>query len=94
MNEAPKTDGGAAFAAMGVGPAGDIYHEHGMSLRDWFAGQALDSGVCRTSVPEYDLTKYFGPARTDISRTEIIAAEAYAIADAMLARRATGGSLP
>lgn len=30
-------DGGPAFAAMGVGPADDIYYEHGMSLRDYAA---------------------------------------------------------
>lgn len=90
MNEA-KTDGGPAFPSPACG---DWSPEYGMSLRDFFAGHALDSGVCRTSVPEYDLTKYFGPTRTDISRTEIIAAEAYAIADAMLARRANSGSQP
>lgn len=38
-------DGGPAFAAMGIGPAGDVYHEPGMSLRDWFAGQAIPLAV-------------------------------------------------
>jgi len=34
-------DGGPAFAAMAIAPAGDVYHSEGMTLRDWFAGQAL-----------------------------------------------------
>jgi hypothetical protein len=33
-------DGGPAFAAMAISPAGDVYHSEGMTLRDWFAGQA------------------------------------------------------
>ena len=80
-----RNDGGPAFpiSIPGVGDNGC----GGMSLRDWFAGKALDSGVCRTSVPEYDLNRYFGPTRTDIRRAEIIAAEAYDIADAMLVER-------
>lgn len=35
-------DGGAAFPMLGnVGHNSDWMIEHGMSLRDWFAGQAL-----------------------------------------------------
>ena len=63
-------DGGPAF------PLPDKLYEHseispfGMSLRDWFAGQAL------TSMETTDCTDYAE-----------IAAEAYRIADAMLAAR-------
>lgn len=67
-----KNDGGAAFAAMGVGPAGDIYHEHGMSLRDWFAGQVLISTY---------LNGYAGPGPKQRAQT------CYEMADAMLAER-------
>ena len=75
MSEERK-DGGAAFAAMGVGPAGDIYHEHGMSLRDWFAGQAFVGMLS---------------ARSFLSNNEVdgdmLVATAFAFADAMLAER-------
>lgn len=47
MSDAPKTDGGPAFPT-GSGTLSDGEHtaehiatEPGMSLRDWFAGQAL-----------------------------------------------------
>lgn len=58
-----------------------------MSLRDWLAGQALAGDKVRSSVPDYDLVAMFGPHRTGIRREEIIAADAYRIADAMLAAR-------
>jgi hypothetical protein len=34
-------DGGPAFAALAVSPLGDVYEQSGMTLRDYFAGQAL-----------------------------------------------------
>ena len=60
--------GGPAFPA----PAG-VQHitEQGMTLRDWFAGMAMQ-GICAS-----------GP---DISNP-VIAAEAYALADAMIKQR-------
>ena len=63
--------GGPAFPA----PAG-VQHitEQGMTLRDWFAGMAMQ-GICAS-----------GP---DISNP-VIAAEAYALADAMLKQREAG----
>lgn len=50
----------------------------GMSLRDWFAGQALAGG-----------TVFFGDDWADRSvwDSELIAKQAYMIADAMLAER-------
>lgn len=47
------------------------YHNDGMTLRDWFAGQALND----TYLADFD-----GPP-------ESVADHCYAIADAMLARR-------
>ena len=38
---APIDDGGPAFACAVASPDGDKCLQEGMSLRDWFAGQAL-----------------------------------------------------
>ncbi len=68
-----RDDGGAAFPGTGYG--------RGMSLRDWFAGQAI-TGVMAAELP----------AKTNISGAIKDAAEiAYSIADAMLAERKKGG---
>ena len=64
-------DGGPAFAC-----AAENGHQEGMSLRDWFAGQAL--------VGDY---AHLGSCR-DKSHAEKAAARYYMIADAMLAERA------
>lgn len=69
-----RDDGGPAFAALAIGPAGDVYHQPGMTLRDWFAGQALAMCAATHGWP----TSGDGPQ---------IAERAYAIADAMLAER-------
>lgn len=57
------------------------------TLRDQFAAHAVAGGFARETLPEYDLKALFGPDRAGIRREEIIAADAYRIADAMLARR-------
>ena len=67
-------DGGPAFAA-GAANESTGWTQEGMSLRDWFAGQAL-SGICAS-----------GPA-TDWTN-DLLASEAYSLADAMLAARST-----
>lgn len=77
---AKTNDGGPAFPCPG-----DSNGLEGMTLRDWFAGQAVPKA--RETVPEYDLKAMFGPHRTGIRREEIIAADAYRIADAMLKAR-------
>ena len=66
-------DGGAAFACASV----DGY-QSGMSLRDWFAGQAL-AGVIL-------LCKDDSLSPAD-SRAALFAWKAYAIADEMLSAR-------
>lgn len=66
-------DGGAAFPHDEKESSGAHWHTHsGMSLRDWFAGQAL-AGLAASPM---DM-----PA-------EAYGLTAYAIADAMLAERA------
>lgn len=67
-------DGGPAYPAQPLGSDGLPYMEasRGMSLRDWFAGQALAEST-REIWSEH--------------RYEHVAARAYAIADAMLKAR-------
>lgn len=78
-----------AFPSINGDPSYDMpMHHSGMSLRDWFAGQALCSGHVRTTMPDHDLRASFGNYRTGIRREEILAADAYRLADAMLAERA------
>lgn len=60
----------------------------GMTLRDWFASQAIAGGLARGTMPEYELRAVFGKHRTGIPREEILAAAAYRIADEMIALRA------
>lgn len=70
--------GGPAFPRTGVGNAGhsyDVPPQDGMSLRDYFAGQAL-AGIIACPGAEPD----------DASR-EGCASLAYGFADAMLAER-------
>ena len=73
MTEQPK-DGGAAFPT-GLTPG--HYSQEGMSLRDWFAGQAL-AGI----VGGY----YANPELSGLSPRDH-AEESYLIADAMIAAR-------
>lgn len=74
----------------GGGPAFPLHHTPypGMTLRDWFAGQALsNSDLCTGRAPDWRLTEWFGEHRTAIEQYEIAAAQAYAYADAMLKAR-------
>jgi hypothetical protein len=67
-------DGGPAFPHAHE----DYPFQHGMSLRDWFAGQAI-CGIIHSGYP-LDSTG-FPPAKY-----------AYKLADAMLAERIKGGA--
>lgn len=78
-------DGGPAFPHMMA--AGHRDYAAGLTMRDYFAVQALASGAARSELPEYDLRSLFGPTRTGIKREDILAADAYRIADALLERR-------
>lgn len=77
-------DGGPAF------PNCHPSSEPGMTLRDWFAGQALAGGRARDTVPDWQLDAWFGKTATSIKREQIVARDAYALADAMLAARKRG----
>mgnify|MGYP000194490858 CR=1 FL=1 len=74
-----RAEGGPAFPNSGAyGHTGEYLPEGGMTLRDWFAGQAI-GGLC-ADPSNHQLFSGHGDA----------AINAYAIADAMLAAR--GGS--
>lgn len=74
-----EKDGGSAFPAIvpGCGHGSAIDYQEGMSLRDWFAGQAL--AVLATYAGEGD----FSEPEND----KCVATIAYGIADAMLEAR-------
>ena len=88
----PQNNGGAAFP-QAFDPSGDIDPHEGMSLRDWFAGQALQTAFlylrntekeeCETYVDGVILK----PHRDVYTSPRWIAALSYEIADAMLAAR-------
>jgi len=74
----PIDDGGSAFPLCVPDYHGDRPHlQNGMSLRDWFAGQAL---AAMTAAPDYSK----GPC------DQSMAERAYVIADAMIAARKGG----
>ena len=74
-------DGGSAFPEItserDENGLKDIYSYGGMSLRDYFAGQALLGSLSSSTLTEY----------TNKSQAECFAVEAYRIADAMIAQR-------
>jgi len=81
----PMDNGGSAFPLSEVrGPLKDIVSEpqHGMTLRDYFAGQALASTDSATK------ERLFSAARKEgADLADYIAQSCYEIADAMLAVR-------
>lgn len=75
MADQPRDDGGPAYPLpLACSPAGDVEYpdQRGMSLRDFFAGQALTAVLARTDLR--------APWLSD-------AKQAYEIADAMLQAR-------
>ena len=83
-------DGGPAFPQNETRCGNTVQDEHGqggMSLRDWFAGQAL-AGLCANSriAEKWDNPK---PVPGEFANATALAA--YQLADAMLAARAKGG---
>lgn len=81
-------DGGPAFPeAIGVSPSGDVYPGmSGMSLRDWFAGLAMQA---MASNPEL-LAVVTSGSILDGSAFDRMAKRAYHLSDAMLAERDKG----
>jgi hypothetical protein len=78
-----------AFAAIAVSGMGDVYHQPGMALRDWFAGMALMGANANPDL----LQVVTSGSILDGSMSERMAARMYQQADAMLkARQQSGGS--
>jgi len=73
-----KNDGGAAFPRDGV--CGEVVPQHGMTLRDYFAGQALAGQALLIASP-----------RDSLDCHAVAAESAYAYADAMLEVRERAG---
>lgn len=82
--EVKTNDGGWAFPATNHGLTS------GMSLRDWFAGQALP--LVMDTAPSTGIGKDVPPAELRGAIAAVAATWAYAIADAMLAERAKAGA--
>lgn len=82
MSDTPK-DGGSAFPAKTPDSHPGFRHG-GMSLRDWFAGQALL--MVGTLVGAESITHV--AAKRSLTIGETVAGMAYDVADAMLAERA------
>ena len=68
-------DGGPAFPQDLQGRRGDDPQYQGMTLRDWFAGKALEGQAHRFDHPH--------------NHRELLAKDCYEIADAMLRARST-----
>ena len=77
MADDRKDNGGAAFPGSADTAEGHQMREYGMSLRDWFAGRAMQS--LQRTVPSYPV-----PSDDDLT---VIAEVAYRQADAMLEAR-------
>jgi hypothetical protein len=80
-------DGGPAFPSVCMNDPCHPSSEPGMTLRDWFAGQALagllaNEGHNRMFAPMAD--------ENGVTVDEVIAAMAFNVADAMLAARKGG----
>lgn len=91
-----KDNGGPAFPCtneqftLGNPQTGDAWA--GLSLRDWFAGQAIGSIISAASAKQHHPGRGASDPRPLEQR---IAGDAYEIADAMLAvRKATEGDAP
>lgn len=73
-----RDDGGPAFPFRSP-----YYDSKGLSLRDWFAGQALQA----TGDWNTEHIKLLAIRNPDLSISELIAQHAYDLADAMLQAR-------
>ena len=74
------SDGGAAFPVLTRDPWDNYTASGGMSLRDWFAGQALSGLLCNGFIPAQS---------ESVQRDGCVdyVGAAYRMADAMLAER-------
>lgn len=81
-------DGGPAYPQITpfrIGPDDKLLRNTGMSLRDWFAGQAL-AGLCGNSGGPFQASPFSGWGLVNCG-TGDVARWSYVLADAMLAAR-------
>lgn len=87
-NKTGLGDGGPAFAALVVGPMDDVHLQSGMSLRDWFAGQAVPQVYAKMqSVKIEECERVAKLVGFSGSMEGLIAHMSYLLADAMIAAR-------
>lgn len=80
-------DGGQAFPNEGFNGWGEP--ETGMTLRDYYKGQALaNPGLCTGIAEQWEIQAWFGKNAGGISRYQVAAKQAEFYADAMLKARA------
>lgn len=72
----------SAFPCAAFGPAGDDIHQRGMSMRDWFAGMALQG-----------FTSFHGARNYTSGSIDEYAEEAFSLADAMMKARIQNGNI-
>jgi len=83
-------DGGFAFPdPVAVSPSGDVYpsSSSGMTLRDWFAGQALGQAINHIPASFYGPIDWADGEAVYKIQLKLHAEYAYAQADAMLKAR-------
>lgn len=78
-------DGGQAFPVLALSTAGDEHYVEGMSLRDWFAGQAL-AGLCANPGGPFQANEMQGWGMCNCDE-HTVARTAYTLADAVLQDR-------
>ena len=71
-----RDNGGNAFPSEGEGHGNPMYHSPGMTLRDWFAGMALQGILAQCA-----------GARVDTNRLSDFAVAAYKLSDEMITER-------
>lgn len=86
-----KTDGGSAFPRDDLefhgGNVVSGHYQSGMSLRDWFAGQALAGQIAACSRPDLLQVKLAHAEKKGLGLHQMEAKAAYKAADAMLEAR-------
>lgn len=91
MNKTPINNGGPAFPSqenVNDPRTSGLLFTQGMTLRDWFAGMALQGIAAAQSGESFSVAMNDEIKRRKTSAPEMVALMAYNAADAMLAARA------
>ncbi len=89
-----KVDGGPAFPTLQTvvkedeeGYREELESSGGMTLRDWFAGQALQGILSSESNPTLASARRAAADRNGLDYSQQVALEAYTLSDLLLAER-------